>query len=57
MAEDTLTTAGIGNHGAARLPSLDIDSYNIELKDEDGFLVTAPARARFRTFSISGGNH
>ena len=36
MAEDTLTPAGIGNHGAARLPSVDIDSYNIELKDEDG---------------------
>ena len=25
MAEDTLTTAGIGNHGAARLPSVNID--------------------------------
>ena len=38
MAEDTLTTAGIGRHGATRLPSVDVDNYNIELKDEDGFL-------------------
>src|SRR6202049_3720555 len=38
MAEDTLTTSGIGRHGATRLPSVDVDSYNIELKDDDGFL-------------------
>ena len=34
---ETLTTAGIGRHGALRLPSVDIDSFNVELKDEDGF--------------------
>src|SRR5258708_28694831 len=34
MAEDTLTTTtGIGRHGAARLPSVDVDSFNVELKD------------------------
>src|SRR5476649_2016545 len=38
MAEDTLTTSGIGRHGATRLPSVDVDSFNIELKDDDGFL-------------------
>src|SRR6202140_1136879 len=38
MAEDTLTTSGIGRHGATRLPSADVDSYNVELKDEEGFL-------------------
>lgn len=47
MAEDTLTTAGIGNHGAARLPSVDIDSYNIELKDEDGFLGDRASKGAF----------
>jgi len=36
MAEDTLTTSGIGTHGATRLPSVDVDSYNIELKDDEG---------------------
>ena len=38
MTEDTLTTAGIGKHAASRLPSVDVDSYNIELKDGDGIL-------------------
>ena len=46
MAEDTLTTTGIARHGATRLPSVDVDSFNIELKDDEGFLAIAPARAR-----------
>ena len=48
MAEDTLTTAGIGNHGAARLPSVVIDSYNIELKDQDGFLGDRASKGAFQ---------
>lgn len=48
MAEDTLTTAGIGKHGASRLPSVDIDSYNIELKDEDGFLGDRASKGAFQ---------
>ncbi len=48
MAEDTLTTTGIGNHGATRLPSVDVDSYNIELKDEDGFLGDRASKGAFQ---------
>jgi len=48
MAEDTLTTTGIGRHGAARLPSVDVDSFNIELKDEDGFLGDRASKGAFR---------
>jgi hypothetical protein len=44
---ETLTTAGIGKHGASRLPSVDIDSYNIELKDEDGFLGDRASKGAF----------
>jgi hypothetical protein len=36
MAEETITTTGIAVHGASRLPSVEIDSFNIELKDEEG---------------------
>ena len=32
MSEEN-RTVGIGNHGASRLPSVEVDSYNIELKD------------------------
>lgn len=47
MAEDILTTSGIGRHGAMRLPSVDIDSFNVELKDEDGFLGDRASKGAF----------
>src|SRR3954454_4607758 len=48
MAEDTVTTAGIGRHGATRLPSVDVDSFNIELKDDEGFLGDRASKGAFR---------
>ena len=48
MAEDTVTTSGIGRHGATRLPSVDVDSYNIELKDDEGFLGDRASKGAFR---------
>lgn len=50
MAEDTLTTttAGIAAHGSARLPSVDVDTYNIELKDDDGFLGDRASKGAFQ---------
>ena len=41
------STAGIGKHGAERLPSVDIDSYAIELKDENGFLGDRASKSAF----------
>jgi predicted NBD/HSP70 family sugar kinase len=48
MSETIVTTAGIGRHGAARLPSVDVDSFNIELKDDDGFLGDRASKGAFR---------
>ena len=48
MAEDTLTTSGIGKHGATRLPSVDVDSYNLELRDDEGFLGDRASKGAFR---------
>ena len=48
MAEDTSTTTGIARHGATRLPSVDVDSFNIELKDDDGFLGDRASKGAFR---------
>jgi predicted NBD/HSP70 family sugar kinase len=48
MAEDTLATSGIGRHGATRLPSVDVDNFNIELKDDDGFLGDRASKGAFR---------
>src|SRR5690242_4051782 len=47
MAEDVITT-GIAGHGASRLPSVEIDSFNLELKDEDGFLGDRASKGAFR---------
>ena len=48
MAEETLNTTGIAAHGASRLPSVDVTGFNIELKDEKGFLGDRASRGAFR---------
>jgi predicted NBD/HSP70 family sugar kinase len=49
MAEDiAVTTTGIARHGATRLPSVDVDSFNIELKDDEGFLGDRASKGAFR---------
>src|SRR5438477_9742969 len=47
MADD-LTAVGIGKHGAERLPSVDVDSYNVELKDENGFVGDRASKGSFQ---------
>ena len=48
MSEDAITATGIARHGATRLPSVDVDSFNIELKDDDGFLGDRARKGAFR---------
>jgi hypothetical protein len=48
MAEDIATKTGIAAHGATRLPSVIVDSYNIELKDDEGFLGDRASKGAFR---------
>lgn len=49
MAEDAPATAGIGKHGAARLPSVEVDSYNLGLRDDNGFIGDRASRGAFQT--------
>src|SRR5882724_5464215 len=44
---DTVTAPALGAHGATRLPAVDVDSYNLELKDDDGFLGDRASRQAF----------
>jgi predicted NBD/HSP70 family sugar kinase len=47
MAEaDTLPS--IAEHGATILPAVEVDSYNIELKDDEGFIGDRASKGAFR---------
>ncbi|WP_108522360.1 ROK family protein [Bradyrhizobium algeriense] len=48
MADETITTTGIAAHGASRLPWVEIDCFNLELKDEEGFLGDRASKGAFR---------
>src|SRR5258706_6433800 len=48
MADEKITTTGIAAHGASRLPSVEIDTFNIELKDDEGFLGDRASKGAFR---------
>src|SRR5689334_25269782 len=47
MAEaDTLPS--IAEHGATILPAVEVDSYNIEIKDDEGFIGDHASKSAFR---------
>ena len=37
----------ITEHGAKQLPSVEVDSYNLEIKDEEGFIGDRASRSAF----------
>src|SRR3954470_84908 len=47
MASPTSLPA-VAEHGALRLPSVDVDSYNVELKDDEGFIGDRASKGAFR---------
>jgi hypothetical protein len=44
---DTVAATIIGPHGAKVLPSVEVDNYNLELKDDEGFLGDRASRRAF----------
>ena len=38
----------VASHGAERLPSVEVDSYNLELEDEEGFVGDKASKGAFR---------
>jgi predicted NBD/HSP70 family sugar kinase len=48
MADQSTTLPTVTTHGARRLPSVDVDSYNVELKDDEGFLGDRANKGAFR---------
>jgi predicted NBD/HSP70 family sugar kinase len=47
MSEKT-TLPTVAAHGATRLPSVDLDSYNVDLKDDEGFIGDRASKGAFR---------
>src|SRR5438105_180730 len=48
MVDEKIATTGIAVHGASRLPSVEVDSFNIELKVDEGFLGNRASKGAFR---------
>ena len=44
---DTVTIPTLGKHGATTLPAVEVDSCNLELKDDEGFLGDRASRQAF----------
>jgi len=47
MADQAVSHA-IAAHGASRLPNVDVDSYNLEAKDDEGFIGDRASKGAFR---------
>jgi predicted NBD/HSP70 family sugar kinase len=45
---DTATLPSIAEHGATRLPAVEVDCYNTELKDDEGFIGDRASKGAFR---------
>jgi predicted NBD/HSP70 family sugar kinase len=49
MSEQSTALPTVAAHGATRLPSVDVDSYNVELEDDEGFIGDRASKEAFRT--------
>ena len=48
MTDQTLAPPPLAAHGAKTLPSVEVDSYNVEIKDDEGFLGDRVTKGSFR---------
>jgi hypothetical protein len=48
MSTQTKLASSIAGHGAKLLPSVEVDSYNLEIKDDEGFIGDRASKDAFR---------
>jgi hypothetical protein len=48
MSDESTLADAVATHGATRLPGVHVDSYNVELKDDEGFLGDRASKGAFR---------
>jgi hypothetical protein len=46
---DVVTAPALGAHGSPHLPAVEVDSYNLELKDDEGFVGDRASRQAFHS--------
>jgi hypothetical protein len=50
MADQGPVMPALAAHGASRLPAVEVANYNVELKDDEGFVGDRASKGAFRTF-------
>lgn len=50
MSEQTVVGPALSAHGSARLPAVEVESYNVALKDENGFVGDRASKGALREF-------
>jgi hypothetical protein len=50
MTSQDIIQPALAAHGAARLPAVDVECYNVELKDDEGFVGDRASKGAFREF-------
>jgi ROK family len=50
MSEQTVAVPALSAHGSARLPAVEVESYNVALKDDEGFVGDRASKGAFREF-------
>jgi hypothetical protein len=48
MADQITAPPAIAGHGSAQLPAVIVDSYNIESRDDEGFIGNRATKSAFR---------
>lgn len=50
MSEQIVVGPALSAHGSARLPAVEVESYNVALKDDEGFIGDRASKGAFRDF-------
>jgi ROK family len=50
MTSQDINQAALAAHGAVRLPAVEVDCYNVELKEDGGFVGDRASKGAFREF-------
>ncbi len=50
MSDQAVVQHALAVHGSARLPAVNVEDYNVELKDEQGFIGDRASKGAFREF-------